>query len=55
MFKPGLYYRLLTSLATKGSDNSFLTPKVKRFILFIALKRMVAFCKKVVLGLRFGR
>ena len=26
MFKPGFYYRLLTSLATKGSDNSFLTP-----------------------------
>ena len=31
MFKPGFYYRLLTSLATKGSDNSFLTPKVERF------------------------
>ena len=31
MFKPGFYYRLLTSLATKGSDDSFLTPKVARF------------------------
>ena len=31
MFKPGFYYRLLTSLATKGSYNSFLTPKVERF------------------------
>ena len=26
MFKPGFYYWLLTSLATKGSDNSSLTP-----------------------------
>ena len=25
------------------------------YILFIALKRMGAFCKKVVLGFRFGR
>ena len=31
MFKPGFYYRLITSLATKGSYNSFLTPKVVRF------------------------